>query len=351
MRCQRATTPQASTSPRSRQGRAPSRQSERARRCSSATRRSTAPSSTRPGRSTTGRSSSGDTRRTRNRKSTLLSNAVYGFFDNGGTRCFIVNTGGDAGLVDALAAAAVEDEIAIVAAPDPTDPASHDALLESLRTARGPGCDPRHARGGRRHRAPDAGRDGAGPAAEEEVRRRRRAARGGCRGRRPAARRTPSAPDGSRLRGLLLPVDHGDGPDRPTRSSTFRRRVTWPASGRAPTPTRGVHKAPANESVSGALEPDVPVTRDEQGVLNDVGVNCIRPSRDRGHPRLGRAHAGRRCQRVALPQRPAALQHDRGVDRTRAPTGSSSSRTTARCGSTSGETSARSSPASGATAG
>ena len=42
-----------------------------------------------------------------NRKSTPLSNAVYGFFDNGGTRCFIVNTGGKAGLVDALAAAAV----------------------------------------------------------------------------------------------------------------------------------------------------------------------------------------------------------------------------------------------------
>jgi len=40
----------------------------------------------------------------RNRQSTLLSNAVYGFFDNGGTRCFVVNTGGEAGLVDALAA-------------------------------------------------------------------------------------------------------------------------------------------------------------------------------------------------------------------------------------------------------
>ena len=98
----------------------------------------------------------------RNRKSTLLSNAVYGFFDNGGTRCFIVNTGGDAGLVDALAAAAVEDEIAIVAAPGLTDTRESRRAAQSLRTARGPGCDPRHARGGRRHRAPYAGRDGAG---------------------------------------------------------------------------------------------------------------------------------------------------------------------------------------------
>ena len=85
---------------------------------------------------------------------------------------------------------------------------------QPLRTARGPGCNPRHARGGRRHRASHAGRDGAGSGAEKEVGRRRRTARGGCRGRRPAARRTPSAPDGPRLRGRLLPMDHRDGPDR-----------------------------------------------------------------------------------------------------------------------------------------
>jgi phage tail sheath protein FI len=39
---------------------------------------------------------------------------------------------------------------------------------------------------------------------------------------------------------------------------------------------RGVHKAPANETVNGALNLTYRLTRDEQGVLNDVGVNCIR---------------------------------------------------------------------------
>ncbi len=40
--------------------------------------------------------------------------------------------------------------------------------------------------------------------------------------------------------------------------------------------TRGVHKAPANEPVRGALDLTYKVTREEQGELNKQGVNCIR---------------------------------------------------------------------------
>ena len=40
--------------------------------------------------------------------------------------------------------------------------------------------------------------------------------------------------------------------------------------------TRGVHKAPANETVRGALDLTYNVTREEQGGLNSAGVNCIR---------------------------------------------------------------------------
>ena len=40
--------------------------------------------------------------------------------------------------------------------------------------------------------------------------------------------------------------------------------------------TRGVHKAPANEIVRGALDLTYPVTREEQALLNPEGVNCIR---------------------------------------------------------------------------
>lgn len=39
---------------------------------------------------------------------------------------------------------------------------------------------------------------------------------------------------------------------------------------------RGVHKAPANEIVRGALNPTVQVTKGEQDTLNPIGVNCIR---------------------------------------------------------------------------
>jgi hypothetical protein len=40
--------------------------------------------------------------------------------------------------------------------------------------------------------------------------------------------------------------------------------------------TRGVHKAPANETLRGALRLAYPLTRTEQGELNSAGVNCIR---------------------------------------------------------------------------
>jgi len=39
---------------------------------------------------------------------------------------------------------------------------------------------------------------------------------------------------------------------------------------------RGVHKAPANEIVRGALEPMIQITKGEQDTLNPIGVNCIR---------------------------------------------------------------------------
>ncbi len=40
--------------------------------------------------------------------------------------------------------------------------------------------------------------------------------------------------------------------------------------------TRGVHKPPANESVRAAEGLATPLTREELGVLNQAGVNCIR---------------------------------------------------------------------------
>ncbi len=41
--------------------------------------------------------------------------------------------------------------------------------------------------------------------------------------------------------------------------------------------TRGVWKAPANEVVRGALSVETDITKAEQGLLNPIGINCIRP--------------------------------------------------------------------------
>ena len=83
------------------------------------------------------------------------------------------------------------------------------------------------------------------------------------------------------VRRALLPVDRGHRPaDQPA--------VMVPPSGHvagvwaAPTSTRGVHKAPANEVVMGANGLGFQVTQAEQGELNKIGINCIRAFPGRG---------------------------------------------------------------------
>ena len=46
--------------------------------------------------------------------------------------------------------------------------------------------------------------------------------------------------------------------------------------------TRGVHKAPANEVVRGAVDVEMQVTKGEQDLLNPEGINCIRAFPGRG---------------------------------------------------------------------
>lgn len=45
---------------------------------------------------------------------------------------------------------------------------------------------------------------------------------------------------------------------------------------------RGVHKAPANEVIRGALDVATPITKGEQDLLNPIGVNCLRTFTGRG---------------------------------------------------------------------
>ncbi|MDZ5442159.1 phage tail sheath subtilisin-like domain-containing protein [Micromonospora sp. 4G57] len=216
-------------------------------------------------------------------ESTPLARAVFGFLDNGGTRCWVVNVGeggqltGTGGRRGGLQLLEAVDEISILAAPGFHDPVSHEALLsmaERLRTMVAI-CDP----------APDI----------DDISALTRVAT-------PGPAKPASKPDGKPADGTPKPADDDAEPDGPAaayrpRQSDFGTcyfpwiRVRDPLSGDLVlTPPsghvagiwartdalRGVHKAPANEPVRGAVDLGHLVTRPEHDVLNPKGVNVIR---------------------------------------------------------------------------
>jgi phage tail sheath protein FI len=201
------------------------------------------------------------------RKSNVLSNAVYGFFGNGGTRCFIVNTGGAAAVDDAVAAAGIEDEIAIVVAPGLSDPATHEALKTH--------CERFEDRVAILD-TPEEVTDIGLLTQVETVAVPKKSSRAG------------GGADEGPKEGGLLPSQSDRGfttiyfPWITVMDPISDTLVNVPPSGHMAgiwartDATRGVHKAPANETVNEALNLTYRLTRDEQAVLNDVGVNCLR---------------------------------------------------------------------------
>jgi uncharacterized protein len=189
-----------------------------------------------------------------------LAHAVYGFFDNGGTRCFVARVPDVAGLATGVEAALAHlesvDEVALVAAPLPPDvpgaalDAVHGALLAHCRRMED------------RFAILDPVRDVAGDNLEitdDET---------GIH--RPAA-------DPKGYGAFYFPwIEVADPLGAPG------DRVAVPPSGHVAgiyarsDATRGVHKAPANEVVVGALGTRYPVSKILQGALNPRGVNCIR---------------------------------------------------------------------------
>ncbi len=222
---------------------------------------------------------------------THLSHAVYGFFSNGGGRCWVVNIGpggsltGTARKPTGLALLEAIDEIAIVAAPGFTAPQDYEDLIghceHPLRQDRMAVLDTvehvdditaltRVATAG----VPAASGTGSGGQAG--------AAEGGeeVAGAGAAPRSTAREPESARPRqspyaALYTPWIVG-------RDPVSGATVTMPPSGHVAgvwarsDATRGVHKAPANEPVVGALDLVRRVSRGEQEVLNPAGVNCIR---------------------------------------------------------------------------
>ena len=220
------------------------------------------------------------------RDSQHLAHAVYGFFNNGGTRCFITNVGAHPAGLDrtgegedkkAKAAEGAKDpkdvarimngmfigedkgpgartglktfddidEIQLVVAPGQTDPAIQDALLTH--------CEVRKDRF--------------------------------------AVLDSPETIDMGGIDKIPKPRDSKYGAYYfpwievydPERGNLF-----VPPSGhmvgiyaRSDT-ERGVHKAPANEVVRGALGLKYSISRAEQDILNPKGINCIRDFSRRG---------------------------------------------------------------------
>lgn len=198
-------------------------------------------------------------------QSTPLSHAVFGFFQNGGSRCYVVNVGegnpvagggGDRAGLDVLAQI---DEIAIVATPGYTDAASYDAVLTHCEQ-----LEDRVAILEAPLEVPNinalttvATAQAGEEEPEEDTGLRARNSEGGY---------------GSyyfpwiTVRDPLAPGELVNVPPAGHIAGIWARNDA----------NRGVHKAPANEIVRGALNLTYRLTRAEQGELNQAGVNCIR---------------------------------------------------------------------------
>lgn len=179
----------------------------------------------------------------------VLSAAVAGFFANGGSLLYIVNLGPDSGSIreEDMALIAGIDGISLVAAPGYTDADSIGAILSD--------CEKRRDRFAVLD-AQDTNdiTDYLKPQAE-----------GGLR---------PGTTDRG-VAAVYVPwIEIAD--------PLVKRRIMVPPSGHlcgayAMTDgTRGVHKAPANLALRGALGVSQRISQDQQKLLNPKGVNCIR---------------------------------------------------------------------------
>jgi uncharacterized protein len=186
-----------------------------------------------------------------------LAHAVYGFFNNGGTRCWVTRIAapGD-DLERALQQFESIDEIAIVAAPLPPNVAA--AALNAAQAALVAHCE----RMEDRVAILDSGRD----IKDDNL--------------------VISADDSGIWRPAANPKGYGafyfPWIEVADPLGEAGARVTVPPSGHLAgiyarsDAERGVHKAPANEVVVGALGVRYPVSKILQGSLNPRGVNCIR---------------------------------------------------------------------------
>src|SRR5262245_31366119 len=223
-------------------------------------------------------------------ESTHLAQAVYGFFLNGGSVCYVVNVGKDNPIVgdareercglDVLKAV---DDVAIVAAPGYVDPQSYEALLAHCENMKDRvailDLPEKIAKLDMLTQVAVAKAPGKGKGGEGE---------GGAAG--PPGKGKSGEGEGGRPEaGGALPRQSDGGYGAVyhpwiTVPDAFKPRgvISVPPSGHlagiyARTDgTRGVHKAPANEAIRGAVDVAYSLTQEDQERLNPNGVNCIR---------------------------------------------------------------------------
>jgi phage tail sheath protein FI len=203
--------------------------------------------------------------------STPLATAVHGFLLNGGSTCYVVNIGAGGAVSDGLNALERVEEVAIVAAPGLIDAVSYDAVLshcEKLRNrvaildapAEVPSIEGLTqvalVEGGAKPAKARADGDPAAAPGKDRKTFRPRQSAGGF-----GAFYFPWITVADPLSGALVDV-----PPSGHIAGIYARTDA----------TRGVHKAPANETIRGAVGVSHVVTKEEQGTLNPLGVNCIR---------------------------------------------------------------------------
>jgi uncharacterized protein len=196
-----------------------------------------------------------------------LAHAVYGFFNNGGTGCYVVRIAAAGDLANALRAFATIDEITIVAAPGLTGATSYEALTAHCAD---PNLQDRVA-------------------ILDPIESNAAFDSGNFAGLQNTPTDTPAGvrPANSTFAAFYFPWIQVFDPA----SALTQSKQTPPGDGLIFVPpsghiagiyarndaTRGVHKAPANEVVLGATGLRYALTKADQDNLNDNGVNLIRP--------------------------------------------------------------------------
>ena len=226
--------------------------------------------------------------------SNALSHAVFGFFNNGGSYCYVVNVGAQGSLADGLRVLDQTDAISIVVCPGFEDVDSYEQVITHCETRKDrfailetpPDVSNVNqlvtvATSAPTASAPAASGPPGGPAAGTAA---GRAARDTSTAADTAApsQPPPRRPRNSSYAAVYYPRILVADPLAPAVAGQPRPRSYISPSGHMAgiyarsDASRGVHKAPANEAVRGALGLERLLTRGDQEILNPAGVNVIR---------------------------------------------------------------------------